>query len=438
MNTAKGEVRRAASPIAAVAVNWTVMAVLVTSACVVFSPATPLRLIGPWAGLAVVQLTLWAVLSLRLIPGTPSRTGDPPFWLRAGKLIALGNNVVVVSGIWLLAPYGPVELRMIAMLFCVSYIAIAILATPNFGWVHYVTTISAIGSLMLVTIRGHTAYSAYLTPFFIVFAAGILLLGQILHTTKLALGAARVEAEAQRDARLHFLDSASHDFGQPLQAARLYYDQMLRSAVVAERQKAAHGLERALDAMEQMVTHVTNHLRLDAGAVAAARDTVSVGQVIAQAVEMSEPSARLKGVHLRMLSTRLVVRGDALLIERAMGNLIGNAIRHAQAKRILVGPKRQGDRVRLWVLDDGRGVALADQATLFDPYVRGSDHAGEIRGGYGLGLSAARMMAAAMEGEAGYEPGWKSGGAFFLELPAACAERHRAESRPRAVGGAAA
>ena len=436
MNAAMDQVLRAKPRITAVAVNWTIMAVLVTSAFLAFSPVTPPRLMGPWAGFAAIQLMLWGVLSLRLIPGTPTRGGDPAFWLRAGRFVALGNNVVVVSGIWLLAPFGPVELRMIAVLFCVSYIAIAILATPNFGWIHYVTTISAIGSLMLVTIRGQAAYSAYLTPFFIVFAGGILLLGHILHRAKLALNAARMEAEAQRDARLHFLDSASHDFGQPLQAARLYYDQMLRSTVVAEHQRAAHGLERALDAMEQMVTHVTNHLRLDVGAVAAARDTVSLSLVIAQAIEMSEPAARLNGVQLRMLPTRLAVCGDAQLIERIMGNLIGNAIRHAQASRILVGPKREGDRVRLWVLDDGRGVAQSDRATLFDPYVRGSDHAGEIRGGYGLGLSAARMMAAAMEGEAGYEPRWTSGGAFFLELPAARSEHRLADFDARATGSA--
>lgn len=401
------------------AINWTFMVVLLASACLAFWPVTPTAVVGVWAGLGVAQLTLWASLSLRLIPGTPSRDRSPDFWVRVGKVIALGNNMVVVLGIWLLSPYGPVELRMLAVLFCISYLAIAVFATPNFGWVHYVNTITVIGSSVAVVLLSGSTYGVYLLPFFGVFAVGILMLGHILHRKKLALGVARLEAEAQRDARMHYLASASHDFGQPLQSARLYYDQMQRSTVVADRARAARGLERALEAMASMVAQVTNHLRLDAGAVSAEREAVPLNWIIARAVEAYEPAARLKAVQLRMLPNRLVVQGDPLLIERVLGNLIGNAIRHAHASRILIGPKRRGSRVWVWVIDDGRGVALADRDGLFEAYVQGSDHAGEVRGGYGLGLSAARLMAGEMQGEAGYDPRWRKGSAFFLELPTA-------------------
>ena len=62
---------------------------------------------------------------------------------------------------------------------------------------------------------------------------------------------------------------------------------------------------------------------------------------------------------------------------------------------------------------------MVDRAGLFEPYVQGSDHADEVRGGYGLGLSAARLMAGEMQGEVGHEPRWRKGSAFFLELPTA-------------------
>ena len=126
--------------------------------------------------------------------------------------------------------------------------------------------------------------------------------------------------------------------------------------------------------------------------------------------------ARRAGVELRTLTNRLVVAGDPLLVERALGNLISNAIRHARARTILVGAKRHGSNVRVWVIDNGVGILAADQATLFDPYVQGSDHAGEVRGGYGLGLASVRLMADLMGGWVGHEPRWRKGSAFFLEL----------------------
>ena len=71
---------------AVAAINWTFMAVLLTSAFLAFWPVTPSAVLGLWAGLGIVQLILWATLSLRLIPGTPSRDDDSAYWLRVGKV----------------------------------------------------------------------------------------------------------------------------------------------------------------------------------------------------------------------------------------------------------------------------------------------------------------------------------------------------------------
>src|SRR5947207_1590561 len=80
-------------------------AVLLVIAALAYSAAAPPRILLPWATLGALQLGAWAILSLRLLPKIPSRAADPAFWRRAGKVVALGNNVVVVAGIWLLSPY---------------------------------------------------------------------------------------------------------------------------------------------------------------------------------------------------------------------------------------------------------------------------------------------------------------------------------------------
>jgi signal transduction histidine kinase len=227
------------------------------------------------------------------------------------------------------------------------------------------------------------------------------------------------EAERARDARTRFLAAASHDLQQPLQAARLFFDQAVRAPDEARRQAAAAHLSRAFDAMEQMLTGTLDHLRLERQEIAPAVERVAVSSLIAQVVERSEPAARLAGIDLTASPSGAAVLADRALAGRALDNLVANAIRHSGGHRVLVGARRRGDRVRLWVIDDGRGIAERDRATLFDEFVQGSDHGDQVRGGFGLGLASVRGMARLMGGDAGLDPKWDGGSAFWLELPAA-------------------
>jgi signal transduction histidine kinase len=89
---------------------------------------------------------------------------------------------------------------------------------------------------------------------------------------------------------------------------------------------------------------------------------------------------------------------------------------HSRCKTILIGARRSGGKIRLWVIDDGCGIAATDTEWLFEDYTKGPSDA---PGGFGLGLASARRAAAAMDGRAGIEPRWTNGCAFWIELPTA-------------------
>jgi signal transduction histidine kinase len=230
---------------------------------------------------------------------------------------------------------------------------------------------------------------------------------------------AKREAETQRDAKTRFLASASHDLGQPLQAARMFFDQAMRGDVGEKRDKAVRGVHWAFDASEQLLGQMMAHLQLESGVVEPQLQPLVIGPLIAEVADMNEPAAGLAGVSLHAMPSGLKVLADAALVERALGNLIGNAIRHAKARRILIGARAHQGRVRIWVIDDGTGIAPADIPRLFEDYVQGSDHGEEIRGGFGLGLATTRRLARLMGGDAGLEAKWVNGSAFWLDLPAA-------------------
>jgi signal transduction histidine kinase len=272
-------------------------------------------------------------------------------------------------------------------------------------------------------------YSPVLILFLLSYALVVWQLGRILqgavdraYADRRTAEAALAQVAAERDAKTRFLTSASHDLGQPLQAARLFFDQAMRARTAARRTQAARKVAWAFDASEQILRQMLDHLKLEAGAVAPRLADVAVGPLIARLAELNEPAARLAGVELRALPSRLAARGDPALIERALGNLVANAIRHAKGRRVLVGARPSAGGVRLWVIDDGVGIPPGDAARLFDDFVQGSNHGDEVRGGFGLGLASARRMAGLMGGGIGHEPAWAHGSAFWLELPAAAAK----------------
>jgi signal transduction histidine kinase len=108
---------------------------------------------------------------------------------------------------------------------------------------------------------------------------------------------------------------------------------------------------------------------------------------------------------------------DAALMERALSNLLDNALRFTPAAgRISIKIEPAPDRVRIAVADTGPGVPAEDQPKVFDRFFQGSRHR-EQRGSSGLGLAIVRRIAQLHGGEAGLESIHGQGANFWVELP---------------------
>ena len=228
---------------------------------------------------------------------------------------------------------------------------------------------------------------------------------------------AYAELSEGRDARTRFVAAASHDLGQPVQAARLFLEQALAARDVATRVRAASKAQEALDAVSALAAGMLEYLRLDAQAIHARSDSVPLGPVIARVAERCEAQARRAETTIVALSSSRSALGDEALIERCLANLVVNAVRHARSRRILVGVRGAGERLRIMVIDDGTGIPEADRARLFGEFDQGSE-AARVGAGFGLGLSSARRIAALMNGTVGYRPGVRRGSSFWLEMEA--------------------
>lgn len=109
-----------------------------------------------------------------------------------------------------------------------------------------------------------------------------------------------------------------------------------------------------------------------------------------------------------------MVQADAGALDRVLDNLVGNAVRHTpRGGRIEIGAQRRGECVDVWVSDTGEGIAHADRARVFEPFVQ----AGKKAGGVGLGLAMCREIVTQHGGQLRLDSTPGQGACFTLSLP---------------------
>lgn len=388
------------------------------SAYLAFEPVVPPTTMRYWFWPAMALLVAWYCAVFVFLIRQPDLHERAGIWFRISLMLQHGSWLAVLGIIWILMPFGTPAMQFVTTLFSVCYLVSSFMSSIENTAANYLRIVTTLGSLAIVAFWIRMELWPYLLAFLAIFGVVIIVLNQIISSSIEELHAARSEAESAREARTRFLASASHDLGQPLQAARLFFDQALRGQDPQQRAKAAANARNAFGAMERLLRQMIDHLRLDSEAVVVHEMSASAGLLIGRIASQFTPVVALAGVQLIAVPCRLLVRGDIDLIERALGNFVDNALRHARAERVLIGARCKGDRVRFWVIDDGVGVAQADLPSLFDEFVRGSDHGDHERGGFGLGLASVAGLAKLMRGSAGIEVNWANGSAFFLDLPA--------------------
>jgi two-component system sensor histidine kinase KdpD len=112
-----------------------------------------------------------------------------------------------------------------------------------------------------------------------------------------------------------------------------------------------------------------------------------------------------------------LIRGDPVLLEQLLFNLLDNAVKYTPAdSRISIAARRERDAIELLVADDGPGFPPGvDPAALFEKFRRGRVEG--TQGGAGLGLAICRAIALAHNGDIRAERIPAGGALFVVTLP---------------------
>ena len=247
----------------------------------------------------------------------------------------------------------------------------------------------------------------------------------LMHEAREAAAAAARAAEAAVEAdraKSRFLASASHDLRQPLNAALLLLG-ALRSRVAGR--EALPLLEKASFALGRLGEQLNAYLdmtKLDTAAIQPEIKPIPLAPVLASVTAGFAELASEKGLRLRVVASSAWVRTDAGLVERALTNLVSNAVRHTASGGVLVGCRRRGDGVRIDVIDSGPGIPEDKRDRIFEEFFQIGNAERSSDQGHGLGLAIVdrilRLLGHPLELET--MPG--KGSRFSVWLPAAAPE----------------
>jgi signal transduction histidine kinase len=260
-------------------------------------------------------------------------------------------------------------------------------------------------------------------------------LKELADTFDQMLGRLDAAFETQR----RFVANASHELRTPLAIARTEVDVALADpdASPAELRAMARRVLEAGERSERLIEGLLTLARSERQL--RERQPLDLAMAAADALSVAAPEVERLGLRVSSVLGAAPVAGDRALLERLVGNLVENAVRHNQPGGWLeVDTGRTGELAVVRVANGGPRIAPDQVAALFEPFRRlNGDRTGSSRGA-GLGLSIVGSVATAHGGQTTALALDDGGLEVTVELPAGTAGHPR---RPgsvdaRAPGGA--
>lgn len=248
------------------------------------------------------------------------------------------------------------------------------------------------------------------------------------------LDALRKEAEAARQAEATFVENLNHEIRNAVSGVVGYFDIALESTLSEREQHTL--LTNARDASGMLLTLLSDLLdvaRLNAGRVPLSVQPFDLREVVRLSIVSTSAAIRRRPISVVSDiddSVPLRLAGDAGRVRQIIVNLVSNAIKVMMRGTVVVRASYRRTDGRGWldlaVIDDGPGISLAQQRTLFERFSRVTEVTGPgsrpgVKG-WGLGLSISSSLVGLMQGTITVhsEPG--QGAAFSMSLPLAAVE----------------
>ncbi len=211
-------------------------------------------------------------------------------------------------------------------------------------------------------------------------------------------------AEAANRAKGDFLAVVSHEIRTPMNSILGMADILRQSQLDTDQRRYVDFLRRAAANLMTLINDILDLSKIEAGKVELEHAPFDVREVVEQALEVIEASARAKGLALRIdfeKELETAVMGDPVRLRQVFLNLLGNAVKFTDNGWITVTARRSSEQagaIQFAVADSGIGIPEDKAAAIFEDFTQADSSTTRKYGGTGLGLGITRRLVELMGG----------------------------------------
>lgn len=192
----------------------------------------------------------------------------------------------------------------------------------------------------------------------------------------------------------NFMMAVTHELKTPISVARLNLETLQKYTLDPEKQKKL--IRNTIDETARL-TFLTNNIlissQLEGGRYQSAREELDLSTLLSDCLRDAQtrfPDRQILGE----IETDTDIKGDSLLLQMLINNLLENAIKYAPKERpIIARLHKSGSTIQLQVIDEGPGIPADEQKKIFTKFYRIGNEATRKAQGTGLGLYLCRKIA---------------------------------------------
>jgi len=239
-----------------------------------------------------------------------------------------------------------------------------------------------------------------------------------------ALRKAKAEAEAANSSKTRFLAAASHDLMQPFNALSLFTSMLKKKVKDDELALLANHIDDSLTVVEALLSDLVEISRLDNSSENVEQAPFALEELLTPLQNEFTLLSQQDDIAFHYQKSSCWVNSDKRMLRRILQNFLSNAVHYCRDKtgdksavesKILLGVRHNQNNIRIEVWDNGPGIPLEKQQTIFQEFER-LEQSREIPG-LGLGLAIAERMSSLLGLSISVKSIVGKGTGFMIEVP---------------------
>lgn len=236
-----------------------------------------------------------------------------------------------------------------------------------------------------------------------------------------AEAAARREAERANQLKMRLLATISHELRTPLTSIKGFASTLLAEDVewdAGSQKDFIQTINAEADKLTELIEQLLDVSRLDSGTLKIVREPHHISDIMEEAMAQLHALTANHELIVQLEEDLLPVYVDVRRVAQVVTNLVNNAVKYAPEETpVKVQARREGDFVRVDVIDRGTGISEEDQQRVFEAFQRGQGDT--QKPGVGLGLAICKGVVDAHEGEIWIAETSEQGTTISFTLPLA-------------------